>query len=104
IVRGTVSSVDAKGAVVDLGNGVEGMLRVSELARERVDDARNVLKVGDEIDAKFVNVDKKNRAITLSIKAKDVAEEAEAIQDYTRRSSSGTTSLGDLLKEQMERD
>ena len=104
IVQGTVSSVDAKGAVVDLGNGVEGMLRVSELARERVDDARNVLKVGDEIDAKFVNVDKKNRAITLSIKAKDVAEEAEAIQDYTRRSSSGTTSLGDLLKEQMERD
>jgi small subunit ribosomal protein S1 len=104
VVHGTIASVDAKGAVVDLGNGIEGMLRVSEIARERIDDARNVLKVGEEVEAKFVNVDKKNRAITLSIKAKEAAEEAEVIQDYTRKSGTGTTTLGDLLKEQMGKD
>ncbi len=103
VVLGKVASVDAKGAVIDLGNGIEGMLRASEIGRERIEDARNVLKVGDEVEAKFVNVDKKNRAITLSIKAKEVAEEAEVIQDYTRKST-GTTTLGDLLKEQMSKD
>ena len=100
----TVSSIDAKAAVIDLGNGVEGTLRASEIARERIDDARNVLKIGDEVEAKFVNVDKKNRAITLSIKAKEVAEEAEALQDYSRKSTTGTATLGDLIKEQMDRD
>ena len=104
IVKGAVLSVDAKGAVIDLGNGVEGSLRASEIGRERVDDARNVLKVGDEVEAKTVNVDKKNRAITLSIKAKEFAEEAEALQDYSRKSTAGTTTLGDILKEQMERE
>lgn len=104
VVSGTISSVDAKGAVVDLGNGVEGLLRSSEIARERIDDARNVLKVGEEVEAKFVNVDKKNRAISLSIKAREVAEEAEAIHDYTRKPTGGTTTLGDLLKEQMGKD
>ena len=104
IVKGTVSSIDAKAAVIDLGNGVEGTLRASEIARERIDDARNVLKIGDEVEAKFVNVDKKNRAITLSIKAKEVAEEAEALQDYSRKSTTGTATLGDLIKEQMDRD
>jgi small subunit ribosomal protein S1 len=101
IVLGKVASVDSKGANIDLGNGVEGTLRASEIARERIDDARTILKVGDEVEAKFVNVDKKNRAITLSIKAKEVAEEAEAIQDYTRKSTTGTATLGDILKEQM---
>ncbi len=104
IVTGTISTVDAKGAVVDLGNGIEGMLRVSDIARERIEDARNVLKSGDEVEAKFVNVDKKNRAITLSIKAKEAAEEAEVIQDYTRKSGTGTATLGDILKEQMGKD
>ena len=104
IVKGQVSSVDSKGALVDLGNGVEGTLRVSEISRERIEDARTALKVGDELEAKFINVDKKNRAITLSIKAKEQAEEAEVLQDYTRTSSSGTTTLGDLLKEQMGKE
>ena len=104
VVSGTISSVDAKGAVVDLGNGVEGLLRSSEIARERIEDARNVLKVGEEVEAKFVNVDKKNRAISLSIKAREVAEEAEVLQDYTRKPAGGATTLGDLLKEQMNKD
>ena len=104
IVKGTIASVDSKGAVIDLGNGVEGTLRVSEIARERIDDARTVLKSGDALEAKFINVDKKNRAITLSIKAKEQAEEAEVLQDYTRKSASGTTTLGDLLKEQMGKE
>lgn len=101
IVVGHVSAVDAKGATIDLGNGVEGSLRSSEIGRERVEDARAILKVGDEVEAKFVNVDKKNRAITLSIKQKEVAEEAEAIQDYSRKANTGMATLGDILKEQM---
>jgi small subunit ribosomal protein S1 len=101
IVKGRVITVDAKSAVVDLGNGVEGTLRASELARERIDDARTVLNAGDEVEAKFVAVDKKNRSISLSIKAKEVAEEAEALQDYSRKATSGTATLGEFLKEQM---
>ncbi|MDX1655933.1 MAG: 30S ribosomal protein S1, partial [Candidatus Competibacteraceae bacterium] len=101
IVHGVVASVDPRGATVDLGGGVEGNLRVSELARERIEDARSVLREGEEIEAKFIGVDRKNRTISLSIKAKEVAEEAEALQDYSRRSAAGTATLGDLLKEQM---
>ncbi len=101
VVRGKVLSVDARGAVIDLGMGVEGTLRVSELARDRVEDARSVLKEGEEIEAKFVNVDKKNRTIVLSVKAKDQAEEDAVLADYSRKSSGGAT-LGDLLKEQMQ--
>jgi small subunit ribosomal protein S1 len=100
IIPGRVVSVDAKGAMVDLGNGVEGTLRASELSRERVDDARALLKEGDEVEAKFIGVDRKNRTITLSIKAKDMADEADVLQDYSRRSSTGAT-LGDIFKEQM---
>ncbi len=100
IVRGTVREVDAKGAIVDLGNGVEGQLRASELSRDRVEDARLVLKAGDEVEAKFTGVDRKGRSISLSIKAKDIHEEQEAMQNYRTESSSGT-SLGDLLKEQI---
>ncbi len=104
IVSGTVTEVDAKGAVVDLGDGVEGNLRASELSRERVEDARNVLKPGDTVEAKFIGVDRKNRVINLSIKAKDMDEESEAMSDYARSANSGaaSTTLGDLLKEQME--
>ncbi|MFA7095987.1 MAG: 30S ribosomal protein S1 [Gammaproteobacteria bacterium] len=101
VVKGTVKEVDAKGAVIELGDGVEGHLRASELARDRVEDARTVLKVGDTVEAKFIGVDRKNRTITLSVKAKESDEEAEAIQDYSRSASMGTTTLGDLLKEQM---
>ena len=100
VIKGRITSVDAKGAVVDLGNGVEGSLRASELSRERIEDARSSLKEGEEIEAKFIGVDRKNRTITLSIKAKDMADEAEVLQDYSRKSSTGAT-LGDIFKEQM---
>jgi len=100
IVRGLVREVDAKGAVVDLGGGIDGYLRASELARDRVEDARAMLKVGDEVEAKFTAVDRKVRTIALSIKAKDMAEEQEAMQNYRSDSTTGT-SLGDLLKEQI---
>ena len=100
IVKGVVREVDAKGALIDLGNGVEGQLRASELSRDRVEDARTVLKVGDEVEAKFTGVDRKGRIIALSIKAKEAHEEAEAVQNYkTATDSSSGTSLGDLLKE-----
>ncbi|HEB99135.1 MAG TPA: 30S ribosomal protein S1 [Thiotrichales bacterium] len=104
IVKGVVKEVDAKAAVIDLGDGVEGTLRASELARDRVEDARTVLKEGDEVEAKFIGVDRKNRTISLSIKAKDYDEEAEAMQDYSRQAASATTTLGDLLKEQIKQD
>ena len=103
IVKGTVTEVDARGAMVDLGDGVVGSLRASELARGRVEDARTVLKVGEVVEAKYTNVDRKNRSVALSIKAKEVHEEAEAISNYKSDAGStpvGTT-LGELLKEKM---
>ena len=100
IVTGVVREVDAKGAIIDLGNGVDGQLRASELSRERVEDARLLLKVGEEVEAKFTGVDRKGRSISLSIKAKDIHEEQEAMQNYRTDSPTGT-SLGDLLKEQI---
>ncbi len=101
IVKGVVKEVDARGAVIDLGNGIEGQLRASELARDRIEDARTVLKVGDEVEAKFMGVDRKTRTISLSIKAKEMHEEAEAVQNYRSDQPSSGTSLGDLLKEQI---
>lgn len=103
IVKGTVREVDAKGAIIDLGEGVEGYLKATEIARERIDDVRTLLKVGEPIESKFVGVDRKNRIITLSIKAKENQQEAEAIQDYRSQGGRGATTLGDLLKEQMEK-
>ncbi len=100
IVRGLVREVDPKGAIVDLGGGIDGYLRASELSRDRVEDARTLIKVGDEVEAKFTAVDRKVRTIALSIKAKDMAEEQEAMESYRSDSSTGT-SLGDLLKEQI---
>ncbi|MBV2090500.1 MAG: 30S ribosomal protein S1 [Candidatus Thiodiazotropha sp. (ex Ctena orbiculata)] len=101
-VKGTVAEVDAKGAVIALADGVEGYLRASELSRDRVEDARSMLKDGDEIEAKFIGVDRKNRTISLSIKAKDADEEAAAIKGYARDAASSAPTLGDLLKEQMD--
>ena len=103
IVTGTVLEVDAKGATIHLADSVEGYLRASDISRDRVEDARNLLKVGDEIEAKFVGVDRKSRAISLSIKAKDSQEEAEVMSEYSRSSAPSTPTLGDLLKEQMSR-
>jgi small subunit ribosomal protein S1 len=106
IVRGVVKEVDARGAIIDLGNGIEGQLRASELGRDRVEDARQFLKVGDEIDAKFMGVDRKTRSISLSIKAKEAHEEAEAVQSYRSEQTGPTagTSLGELLKAQINSD
>ena len=102
VVRGTITDVDPKGATIALIEGVEGYLRASEISRDRIEDARAVLKVGDIIEAKFLGVDRKNRTISLSIKAKDVDEEQAAIKGYSRDASTGTATLGDILKEQME--
>ncbi len=101
IVRGTVTEVDPKAATVDLGDGVEGILRATELARDRVEDARTVLSEGDEIDAKFIGLDRKSRTVNLSIKAKEDDEEKAAVSDYNQIESGGSPTLGDLLKEQI---
>ena len=97
---GRVISVDAKGAVIDLGGGVEGYLRASELARERVEDARNVLSEGQDVDVKIISIDRKNRKISLSVKARAIQQESEVMQEYTRKSPA-STALGDKLKEQL---
>jgi len=104
IVTGRVISVDAKAAVIDLGDGIEGLLRASEMATDRVEDARSFMNEGDEIEAKITGMDRKGRSIYLSIKAKDSDEEQEALKDYTATSDSraATTSFGDLLKEKMD--
>ncbi|MGY6215348.1 30S ribosomal protein S1 [Methylolobus aquaticus] len=102
IVRGVVKEVDAKGAVITLGDNVEGYLRASEIQRDRVEDARSLLSVGEEVEAKFIGVDKKSKNISLSIKAKDHDEESAALKDYTQAASAGTPTLGDIFKEQME--
>ena len=101
IVKGTVSKLDAKAAIVSLAEGVEGMLKASEIARDRIEDIHTVLKEGQEIEAKFTGVDKKSRMVTLSIKAKESQEEAEAMQDYSSNESAATN-LGDILKESIE--
>jgi small subunit ribosomal protein S1 len=104
IVQATVKSVDAKGAVLVLEGEVEGYLRASEISRDRVEDATKHLKEGDELTAMIINVDRKNRAINLSIKAKDMADEGDAMQKLQSQSaaSSGSTNLGALLKAKMD--
>ncbi|BAP54332.1 30S ribosomal protein S1 [Thioploca ingrica] len=102
LVKGMVSEVDNSKAIIQLGDGVEGVLRVSELTRDRVDDARRVLKEGDEIEAKFLSADRKKRLINLSIRAKETEEEEAAIQDYNSSQGTVGATLGDLIKEQME--
>ena len=103
IVKGVVKEVDARGALVELDDGIEGQLRASELSRDRVEDARMVLKVGEEVEARFMGLDRKNRVVSLSIKAKEAHEEQEAMESYRSDTASGSTgtSLGDLLKEQI---
>ena len=106
IVRGVVQEVDARGATISLADGVMGRLRATEISRERVDDARMVLKPGEEVEARLTGVDRRHRSVTLSIKEKEAREEAQAIWDYKSevgKPAAGTT-LGDLLKEQMTSD
>jgi len=102
IVKGKITEVDAKMAVINLADSVDGYLRSSELSQDHVADARTLLNVGDEIEAKFIGVDRKNRTIMLSIKAKDSDEEQEAVKEYSSGSAAGATTLGDLLKEQID--
>ncbi|MDN5848094.1 MAG: 30S ribosomal protein S1 [Nitrococcus sp.] len=102
LVKGHVKEVDVKGAIIELDGEVLGYLRAADIARERVDDARTVLAEGNPVEAKFMAVDRRNRMINLSIKAKDQQVERESVDDYARPSSAGTTTLGDLLKEQMD--
>jgi len=104
VVEGKVRSVDAKGAIVTLDGDVEGYLRASEVSRDRVEDIRSHLKEGDTVSAMIINVDRKNRAINLSIKAKHVAEESEALRSHAQDSTpgAGTTNLGELLKAKLD--
>lgn len=103
-VTGKVTEVDEKGATIDLGSGVIGYLRASEISAERVEDARTALTVGQEVTAKYLNADRKNRMINLSIKAKENDDESAAVEQYQRESSDvANTTLGDLLKEKMEK-
>jgi small subunit ribosomal protein S1 len=105
MVQGVVKEVDARGAVIELVEGVEGYLRASDIKEERVEDATRELSVGDKVEAKFISLDRKNRTLSLSIRAKEDAELAEALKEYKSSSATGgTTSLGDLLKEQLEQD
>ena len=102
IVNGIVKEVDARGAVVDLGDGVEGYLAARDVAKERVDDVGQHFKVGDKVEAKFIGMDRKGRMLQLSIRAKDEDELAETLSDY-QDAGTGTTKLGALLKEQMNK-
>ncbi|UHQ21369.1 30S ribosomal protein S1 [Lysobacter sp. 5GHs7-4] len=104
IVKGVVKEVDAKGATIELADGIEGYVAARDIAKERVEDATQYLKVGQEVEAKIVGTDRKGRSMQLSIKAKDEAEQQEALADYNRaasEASSGTTKLGALLREQL---
>lgn len=104
VVTGTVKSVDAKGAVIDLGDETEGYLRASEISSERVEDATTQLKEGDSVTAQIISIDRKNRSIQLSIKAKDASEARQALDRMNQdaQSASGTTNLGALLKAKLE--
>jgi small subunit ribosomal protein S1 len=102
LVNGTVKSLDAKGAVIDLGEDIEGYLRASEVARDRVEDIRTHLKEGDAVEAMIINIDRKNRQINLSIKQKEAAEQADALQKFASEQSTGTTNLGALLKAKLD--
>ncbi|WP_394541075.1 30S ribosomal protein S1 [Lysobacter enzymogenes] len=104
IVKGVVKEVDAKGAVIELADGIEGYVAARDIAKERVEDASTYLKVGQDVEAKIIGTDRKGRSMQLSIKAKDEAEQQEAMADYNRHAgdaASGTTSLGALLRERL---
>ncbi|MNN19319.1 30S ribosomal protein S1 [compost metagenome] len=102
-----MKEVDAKGAIITLADDIEATLKASEISRDRVEDARNVLKEGEEVEAKIISVDRKSRVIQLSIKSKDVEDEKEAIQSLRDKpvatDAPVATTLGDLLRAQMEK-
>ncbi|MEN9419401.1 MAG: hypothetical protein RI988_3021, partial [Pseudomonadota bacterium] len=105
MVNGKVKTVDPRGAEIQLNDDVTGYLRASEISRDRVEDARNVLKEGDELQVMIINIDRKTRSIQVSLKAKDAAEQQEAMQRLSasnERESAGTTSLGALLRAKLD--
>jgi small subunit ribosomal protein S1 len=104
VVKGIIKEVEAKAAIVTLADDVEAVLKASELSREKIEDARNLLKAGDEIEAKIIAVDRKNRTISLSVKSKDVEEEKAAIKELSKQPDAAPTTLGDLIKAQMQKD
>ena len=106
VVSGTVKSLDAKGAVISLGGDVEGYLRASEFSRERIEDLRTHLKEGDKLQAMIINIDRKNRSINLSVKAKDVVDETDAMKQLRSEnaaSAAGSTNLGALLRAKLDK-
>ncbi len=105
VVKGIVKEVEAKAAIITLAPDVDAVLKASELSREKVEDARNLLKVGDEVEAKIIAVDRKNRGISLSVKSKDVEEEKSALKDHSTKQTeqvAAPATLGDLIKAQMQ--
>ena len=102
IVKGRIIAMDARKVTIDLMDGVEGVMRASEISRDPVDDARKVLKEDEKIEAMVVGVDRKRRVINLSIKAKESEDEAAVLEEYTADNETATTKLGDLLKEQLD--
>ncbi len=104
IVKGTVKAIEDKGAVITLDGEIEGYLRASEISKEKVTDVASVLQVGQEVEARIVNIDRKSRNISLSIKAKDQADEADAMQKFSHDNAgaAGTTNLGALLKAKLD--
>jgi small subunit ribosomal protein S1 len=103
VVKGSVESIDARGAVIRLADGVEGYLRVAEISQEHVADAREVLSESAEIEAKITSIERKNRRISLSMKALEIDLEDEVIQEYSGKTTSGGMTLGDKLKEQLSK-
>ncbi|WP_286717270.1 S1 RNA-binding domain-containing protein, partial [Thalassolituus sp. UBA2009] len=104
LITGKVISVDAKAAIVEIAPGVEGTLKASDISRDKVEDARNVLNEGDAVEAVITAVDRKNRAISLSVKAKDSAEDKAALKEQRAKADAemtGPTTIGDLIKEQL---
>ena len=106
IVPGVIKEVSARAAVVELAPEVTGVLKASEISRDRVEDANNALKIDDKIEAKIISIDRKNRVISLSIKAKDEIEEKAALKEHRRQEAevSGPTTIGDLIRQKMEDD
>ena len=106
IVKGTVKEVEAKEAIITLANGIEGVLKASEISRDRVEDARNAINEGEEIEMMVVSVDRKNRVISLSIKAREIAEEKDSIEEHKKQTASAAspTTVGDLLKSQLDKE
>ena len=106
IVKGTVKEVDAKEAIITLADGIEGVLKASEISRDRVEDARNAINVGEEIEMLVVSVDRKNRVISLSIKAREIAEEKDSVEEHKKQTatSASPTTVGDLLKSQLDKE